>query len=138
MTLTGRMKGVVYGPHSRRCFCCSKVALYRGSMTIATEENCPPTPKLAPNQTLTLTGEQFLLGAIVSLPHNPKTNPNLDQTPTLTGGQISSGEWGRGAVGRIPSIGVRIKRYFDNKTRRNQAGGAASPQISAKLSLWKI
>ena len=50
-------------------------------MTIATEENCLPTPKLAPNQTLTLTGGQFLSGAIVSLPHNPKTNPNLDPNP---------------------------------------------------------
>ena len=52
-----------------------------GSRTIATKENCPPTPKLTLGQTLTLTGDQFSLGAIVWLPPNPKTNPNLDPNP---------------------------------------------------------
>ena len=40
-----------------------------------------PTPKLTLTQTLTLTVGRFSSEAIVYLPPNPKTNPNLDQNP---------------------------------------------------------
>ena len=53
----------------------------RDSRTSAPEENCPLTPKLTETQTLTLTRGQFFSGAVVWLPRNPKTNPNLDQNP---------------------------------------------------------
>ena len=55
----------------------------------------PPTPKLTLTQSLTLTRGQFSFGAIVWLPPNPKTNPNLDRNPNpnrgtiLFGGQLS-------------------------------------------------
>ena len=68
-----------------------RLCIFLGSMTIAPDESCPPTAKLNLNQTLTLTREQFSLGAIFWLPPNPKTNPDLDPNPTLTGGQFSSG-----------------------------------------------
>ena len=48
-----------------------------GSRTIASEENCPPNSKL----TLTLTEGHFFSDAIVWLPSNPKTNPDLDPNP---------------------------------------------------------
>ena len=59
-----------------------------GSRTIVPDENCPPTPKLTLSQTLTLTGGQFFSGAIVSLPPNPKTNPDLDPNPNPNRGAI--------------------------------------------------
>ena len=52
-----------------------------GSSTIASEENCPPTPKLTLTQTLTLTGGLFSSGEIVWLLPNPTANPNLDPNP---------------------------------------------------------
>ena len=47
----------------------------------------PPTPKLTPSQTLTLTGGQLFSGAIVWLPPTLKLTLTLTQTPTLTRGQ---------------------------------------------------
>ena len=58
---------------------------FKGSRTIAPEGNCPLTPKI----TQTLTRGQFFSGAIVWLPHNPKTNPNFDQNPNPNRGQLS-------------------------------------------------
>ena len=55
----------------------------------------PPSPKLTLRQTLALTGGQFSSGAIVWLPPNPKTNPDLDPKPIpkrraiFLGGQLS-------------------------------------------------
>ena len=69
--------------------------LKNGSRAIASEENCPPTPKLTLSQTLTLTEGQFSLGAIVWFPPNPKINPDLDPNPKpnrrliFLGGQLS-------------------------------------------------
>ena len=53
-----------------------------------------PNPKLTLAQTLTLSGGQFSLEAIVWLPPNWKTKPNLDPNPKLQtaiffGGQLS-------------------------------------------------
>ena len=59
----------------------------KGSRTIAPEENYHPIPKLVLNQTRTLTGGE----AIVWLPPNPKTNPNLDPSPNPNRGQFSLG-----------------------------------------------
>ena len=59
-----------------------------GSRKIAPEKNCPLTPKLTLIQLLTLTGGQFSLGAIVCLPPNPKTNPNLEPNPNPSLGAI--------------------------------------------------
>ena len=64
---------------------------YTSSRTITPKENCPPTPKLTLSQTLTLTGGQFSLGAIVWLPPNPKTNPDLDSNPNSNRGAIYLG-----------------------------------------------
>ena len=63
----------------------------KGSRTIVPEENCPPTPKLTLTKSLTLTRGQFFSRTIIWFPPNPKTNPNFDQNPTLTGWQFSSG-----------------------------------------------
>ena len=62
-----------------------------GSSTIALKENWPPTLKLTVTQPLTLTRGQFFFGAIVWLPSNPKTNPNLDQSPNPKRGTIFLG-----------------------------------------------
>ena len=43
--------------------------------------SAPPTPKLTITETLSVTGRQFSLWSIVSLPPNPKINPNLDPKP---------------------------------------------------------
>ena len=51
----------------------------------------PPTPKLTLSQTLTLTGGQFSLGAVVWLRTNPKTNPDLDPNPNPNRGAIFLG-----------------------------------------------
>ena len=80
-----------------RCFPLNIAKLLRppilkSSRAISPEENCsPPTPKLTLTQTLTLTMGRFSSEAIVYLPPNPKTNPNLDQNPTINRGQFSSG-----------------------------------------------
>ena len=64
-----------------------------GSRTIAPEENCPSTPKLTLSQTLTLTRGQFSSWAIVWLPPNPKTNPDLDPNPSPNqGGNFPRGQ----------------------------------------------
>ena len=60
-----------------------------GSRTIASKENCLPTPKLTLTQTLTLTRGHFCSVATVWLPPNPKTNPNLDRNPSPNRGQFS-------------------------------------------------
>ena len=75
------------------------VLFLNGSRIIVPDENCPPTPKLTLSQTLTLTGGQFFSGAIVSLPSNPKTNPDLEPNPNRNRG----GNFSRGAIVRIPS-----------------------------------
>ena len=62
-----------------------------GSRTIAPKKNCPPTPKLILTEPLTLTRGQFCSEAIVRLPPTLKLTLTLTQTPTLTGGQFSSG-----------------------------------------------
>ena len=54
---------------------------WSGSSTIAPEENCPPTAKLILIKPLNLTRGQFSSKAIVWLPPNPKTKPNLDPKP---------------------------------------------------------
>ena len=54
---------------------------YSGSRTIAPEEIYPQPQKQNPNPNPNRW-------AIVWLPPNPKTNPNLDQTPTLNRGEI--------------------------------------------------
>ena len=51
----------------------------------------PPTPKLTLSQTLTLTGGQFFSRAIVWLPPNPKTNPDLEPNPNPNQGAIFLG-----------------------------------------------
>ena len=51
----------------------------------------PLTPKLTLTQPLTLTGGQLSKGAIVWLPPNPKTKPNLDPKPIPNRGQLFSG-----------------------------------------------
>ena len=53
----------------------------KGSRTIVPEENWNPD----------LHQGSIFSGAIAWLPPNPKTDPNLDQNPNLTGGQFSSG-----------------------------------------------
>ena len=81
-------------------------------MTIAPEESCPPTAKLNLNQTLTLTGEQFSLGAIFWLPPTLKLTLTLTQTPTLTGGAIFLRE----TIVRIPFFAKKFiylrKKYY--------------------------
>ena len=62
---------------------------FQNSRTIAPEENCPPpNPKLTLNLTPTLTGGQFSSGAIVWLPPTLKLILTLAQTPTLTRGDF--------------------------------------------------
>ena len=51
----------------------------------------PPTPKLTLTQTLTLNVGQFFSEAIVWLPPNPKTNPNLDRNHNPNRGTIFLG-----------------------------------------------
>ena len=52
----------------------------------------PLTPKLTLTQPLTLTGGQLSKGAIVWLPPNPKTKPNLDPKPIPNRGATFLGE----------------------------------------------
>ena len=61
----------------------------------------PPIPKLTLTQTLTLTRGQFSSGAIVWLPLNPKTNPNLDRNPNPNREAIFLGE---GTILRILNL----------------------------------
>ena len=66
----------------------------KGSRAIAPKENCTSTPKLTLSQTLTLIGVHFSSGAIVLLPANPKTNPDLDPNVNPNRGVIFlDGQW---------------------------------------------
>ena len=58
------------------------------SSTIAPEEKCPPTAKLILIKPLNLTRGLFSSKAIVCLPPNPKTKPNLDPNPNPNRGPI--------------------------------------------------
>ena len=88
-----------------------------GSSTIA-----PPTPKLTLTQTVTLTRGQFSSGAIVWLPPNPNTSPNLDSNPNpkrgaiYLGGQLSEYHIMRIIIKleNFHTIQFNNNKYFDN------------------------
>ena len=62
-----------------------------GSRRIAPEENCSPTQKLTLTKTPNPNQGEIFLGAIVWLPPNPKTYPNLDPNPNPNRGAIFLG-----------------------------------------------
>ena len=78
-------------PCQDACTIFIKMHHLNGSKTIASEENCHPTPKLTLTQVLTLTGGLFSSRAVVWLTPKPKTNPNLDPNPNPNQGAIFHG-----------------------------------------------
>ena len=83
----------------------SKILLPQGKL--------PPIPKTNLTQPLTLTGGQFLLGANVWLPPNPKINLNLDPNPNPNRGGSSFPQWGGGnCPDTVDVVVYLILRFF--------------------------
>ena len=73
------------------CFLRFNMMWKNGFLDNCPQRKLPSTPKLILSQTLTLNGGHVFSGAIVWLPSNPKTNPDLDPNPNPNQGQFSSG-----------------------------------------------
>ena len=106
------------------------------------QDNClrgklSPTPKLTLSQTLILTGRgrggQFFSEAIVWLPPNPKANPDLTQTPILTGGNFS-----RVAIVQIPRKTPVLESLFIKKRLHRRSFPVKFAKLLRAPTLKKI
>ena len=70
------------------CFLRFNMMWKNGFLDNCPQRKLPSTPKLILSQTLTLNGGHVFSGAIVWLPSNPKTNPDLDPNPNPNQGEI--------------------------------------------------